>query len=435
VEEHGAGAKPAWRSIDEAEGAGPPVVLRGIPATTPLSYERFYRPRRVLTVGLLATLLHRVVAWSAALAAHVFVAAILLLVYYEVNREEDSALWASLHRGNAGDEGKLPEAPKPETPKEEEKPPEPEPPVPEPPKPEPVKEIPKVVEEPKPAANPVVTPAPAEARPAAVGAGATATGAPARAEVSDGEVEKDPTAALRRRRAGELGQLRGGTRQDIVVVAGCYDRVQDVLEKLEIPHSVIDYDRLPRYELAQCKVLLVNCDNRYASWIGRAAGDVRALQRELEKLEEMEADLRRRIGATQDKQTVYRLNLLLLDATSQIAAVRRQIEMGAGAVRVIDKVREYVEEGGYLFTSDWGLTIVERVFPGYVRNAGNVGPKTVSIRARQGKEWHPLLEEVFYTGGKGGASAVERKFLWEVDSASYYIKPEKPVVETLVESR
>lgn len=424
-----------WRSIDETEPAEKEVVvLRGIPATVPLSYERFYCSRRVLTVGFVALCLQRLTAWSAALAAHVLLAVLLLAVYYEVVRQDESPVWASLHRGKAGDEGKLPEAPKPETPKEEEKPPEPEPPQPEPPKPEPVKPAPAPVEEPKPSPNPVAGPAPAEAKPATVGASASAAGAPARPEVSDREVEKDPTEAIRRRRAGELGQLRGGTRQDVVVVAGCYDRVQDVLEKLDVPHTVIDYDRLPRYNLAQCKVLLVNCDNRYASWIGRAAGDVRALQRELEKLEEMEADLRRRIDGTKEKQTVYRLNLLLLDASSQIAAVRRQIEMGAGATRVIDMMREHVEDGGYLFTSDWGLTIVERAFPGYLKNAGNVGPKTVAIRAKQGKERHPLLEEVFYSGGKSGASAVERKFLWEIDSASYYVKPEKPGVETLVES-
>jgi hypothetical protein len=424
-----------WRSIDEAEKT---VFLRGILAVEPASYERFARPRRALTLGLVALFLQRVIAWTIALAAHVLLAAIFLSLYLNVKGEDASSVWASLHRGDSGEKGKVEEPPKPEPPKEEPKPPEPptpeppEPPKPEPKLPDPEPAKPAPVPEPAPSPNPVVAPAAETPKPAAVGAGASAAGTPPKGEVSDKDVEKDPTEAIRRRRAGELTRLRGGDRKDIVVVEGCYDRVQDVLDRLEIPHTVIGMDRLATYPLPGAKILLINCDNRYASWTAKGV-DAKALLREIDELEELEADLRRRLDRTKDKASIYKLNLLLLDTTSRLTACRRQLESGVGAARLLENLRAFVEGGGYVFTSDWGLTLLERVFPGYVRNGGTVGPRTVPIKPRPGKERHALLEEVFYAGGKG-TTAVERKFLWEIDSSSYLIRVDKTSVETLVES-
>src|SRR6188474_2745131 len=105
-----------WTSIDESE---PVIVLRG---------QRTSRRVAPLTLGTLAFALQRVIAWSAALTVHLVAAALLVAIWFEARREDDSLVAVSLHRGRAGEEAKVVEAPKAPDPK-------PEPPKPEPPKP------------------------------------------------------------------------------------------------------------------------------------------------------------------------------------------------------------------------------------------------------------------------------------------------------------
>ena len=112
--------------------------------------------------------------------------------------------------------------------------------------------------------------------------------------------------------------------------------------------------------------------------------------------------------------------------------LRDQLSAVTGATRVVENIRKFVASGGYLFTSDWGLSILERSFPGTVRNGGNIGPRTVSLRPHAGVK-SALLDEVFYEGPKTGTVA-SRKLLWEIDSGSYAIRIDKPGIEVLVES-
>ena len=426
-----------WRSIREPEETV--TVLRGIPAVTPASYERFYRGRRAVTLGSLAFFLQRLISWSIAVSAHLLLAAAFLSIYLEVAREDDSLVTASLHRGNAGEEGKKIEAPEPEPPKEEEKkeiePPKPEP---EPPKPEPAPvppkppEVEKAPEKDVPAPNPSPVPAAVSAKPAPVGAGASASGRPS-APVDDADVQRDPSAALRARRAGELDQLRKGSDKDIVVVTGQYDSVQLVLARLGIPHRTVSPERLPDLDLSGSKILLLNCHNLYGSYLFKEA-DTRGLEKLVGQLEAKAQDLDRRIAATKDPRSLFRLRLEYEQTTSHLGECRRRLEGLAYGGKLSEAVGRFVRGGGYVFTSDWGLTIVEHALPGYVKNGGNVGPKTVTIRPRAGKERHAILDGVFYPAGAGSTVAL-RKFLWEIDSASYLIRVEKPgSVEVLVES-
>jgi hypothetical protein len=423
-----------WRSIEEPDE--PVVVLRGIPATTPASYERFYRRRRVASLGLLAFLLERTISWSVAITAHLLLAAAFLGIYVHVSREDDGLVFASLFRGNAGEEGKKLETPAFEPAKEEAK--EPQPPKPEPPKPEPAPETPKppavekAPEKDTPAPNPVAAAADASPKPASVGSGASATGKSS-APVSDAEVEKDPTAALRARRAGDLDQLRHGSQKDIVVVRGQYDSVELVLARLGIPHRVVDPEKLPETDLSGSKILLVNCHTLYGAYLFKEA-DTRGLEKLIDQLDAKAKDLDRRIAATKDPRTLFKLRLDYEQTTSYLGECRRRLEGLAYSGKLADAVGAFVRKGGYVFTSDWGLSILERALPGYVKNGGNVGPKTVAIRPRAGKEKHEILEGVFYEGARGSTTPY-KKFLWEIDSASYLVKVERPAaVETLVES-
>jgi hypothetical protein len=251
-------------------------------------------------------------------------------------------------------------------------------------------------------------------------------------EVSESDIDRDPTAAIRRRRMGTLSRLREGSRQDIVVVNGSYDHIQDVLDRLEIPYSLIEPEQLPRVDLSTCKVLLLNCHTNYSAGLFRAA-DTKSMVKEIEELEGREIALRKRIEETKDKRKVFELGLDLLKTTSQLSSLRNQMLAVSGAGEMIENIRNFVVAGGYVFTSDWGLSILERAFPGTVKNGGNIGPRSVSLRPRSGSR-SPLLDEVFYEGPKTG-TVVSKKLMWEVDSASYMIKIEKPsVVEVLVET-
>jgi hypothetical protein len=399
--------------------------------------------------------------WLGSLVLHTVLGFFLLLFYLEVQREPEPTYSVTIWRMAKGKDvlriGAPEEGPPtkgvqdpPAPPPRKEDPPKAEPP-PTPPAPEPAPPpAPVARKEPEPPAPPPpkVEPeggAPVEEPAApALGAGASA-GVPksdqpglakpsgnSDGEVTQADIDKDPTAAIRRRRMGTLTRLREGSQRDIVVVNGSYDHIQDVLDRLEIPYSMIEPEELPRYNLSNCKVLLLNCHNNYAGGLFRAA-DMKALVKEIEDLEEKEIALRKRVQEAKEKRKVFELGLELLKTTSQLSGLRQQMAAISGAGEMVDNIRSFVQAGGYVFTSDWGLTILERAFPGTVKNGGNIGPRTVTLRPHAGSK-NPLLEEVFHAGSQSGTE-VPRRMGWEVDSASYMIKIEKPsLVEVLVET-
>jgi hypothetical protein len=400
--------------------------------------------------------------WLTSILCHSVLGFFVVMCYFEIRKEPEYhsvTIWRDAKgkdvlKIGAPEEGppekapdpvpEPPKKPEPELPKAPPPPPEPAPapaPAP-PPPPEPVAKAPEPAPPPPPKPEPEGgAPEPVAAAPG-LGVGATAgvpksdvagvaKSAPG-GDVTEEDIDRDPTAAIRRRRAGTLSKLREGSQRDIVVVTGAYDTIQEVLDRLEIPYSIMDPDQLPRADLTHCKALLINCHNTYAGGLFRAV-DSAALQKEIEAMEEKEAALRKRVQATKDKKKVFELGLELLKASSDLSTLRQQLAAFTGANAMVENVRKFVETGGYVFSSDWGLTILERAFPGTVKNGGNIGPRKVTLRPRAGSK-SPLLEEVFYSGPKTGTVA-SRKLMWEVDSGSYMIKIEKPsVVEVLVET-
>lgn len=409
-----------WKSIDESE---PVVVLRGRRAGA----RTGFRPP---SLGLIALLLQRVIAWSAALAVHLVVAAICLAIYLDTRRDDDGLVSVSLHKGRGGEQGVVVEAPKPVVPAVPETKVEAKPePVPEP-VPEPLKPEPEPVPVPAPAAVPAPDVAP---RPASIGGGASAAPTPtppaaAAPEVTDKDVEKDPTAALAAKRAGDLATLQRGSEKDVVVVNGAYDHVELVLETLRIPHRIVEPERLPTLDLSQTKILLLNCHSTYAAYL---FGDVdtRGIEKQIAALAPKVDDLEKRLRTTKDVRTLRTLQIEHLRMSSALHNARERLEALGMSNRLVTSLRRFVERGGYVFTSDWGLSLVEKAFPGWVKNGGNVGPRTVSIRPRAARS--ALMEGVFYAAGK---TTTEKKFRWEIDSQSYAIKVENAKVETLVES-
>jgi len=64
---------------------------------------------------------------------------------------------------------------------------------------------------------------------------------------------------MRREDPEEERHLREVTQADVVVVRGQYDRVQDVLRAMDIPHTLIDPGQVDRTDFSPSQVVFVNC--------------------------------------------------------------------------------------------------------------------------------------------------------------------------------
>ncbi len=423
-------SEPSWRSIVE-------------PAPRPrrrLSKRPVPKHGPVARTTPFDSWLYRSFSMSVAVSAHILMAALLMLIGVEINIEEESPIYVRFAPGRGGGDELKASLFQPPGDEGDSKVPEPEPVKPEP-KPEPDPTPPAPVAKTTEPGGPAPTPAPkgadpgpgpaaATPGPAVIGAGAASGGTGTGPAVSDKDIENDPTDAIRRRRAGTLAGLRGGSDRAILVVSGCYDRVQEVLSKLDLPHRVIAPEQLPKQDLSQCRALLINCHNLYSAGMMKDVNRAE-LEREIVALETKVRSLRQRLDATKEKMALYKVQVDLLTATSQLEEDHRRLAASADSALLAKNVGEFVSNGGFLFTSDWGLTILERAVPGYVKVGGVVGPRTVTIRPKPGNEAHPLLEEVFGAAASKGS----KRFDWDVDSSSYSIRVDKPdAVDVLVES-
>jgi hypothetical protein len=434
-----------WRSIDE--GDAPPVrpapaplrissrpreiIIRGKLATEPAVYRR---RGRVLTVSVLAALLTRFVGWSASIAGHFVLFAVLVGVLLMSKPPEDETyLEVGFHDRDGGNQGQVmapPQAPVAPEPVKEPPKPEPPKPEPEPPKPEPKPEPPTPASIPEKPATAVEQ----AAEPAAIGAGAGTNAAPPK-PVEPVNVEKDPTAAVAQKRIGEIARLKKGKKRDIVCVAGAYDKVEDVLSKLEVPHTVVDGEDFGAYDLSDCAVLLVNCDDTFGTGTtALAPKEIERITGEIAQLEKRIDDLKKRLDAAKDRRTASALQMQLATAIATRDYKKDLVDASDKATKTARKIRDFVAKGGYLFSSDWGLTVVEQAFPGAVKRGGDVGPKSVRIAPRKGEEAHFLLEEVFAAKPKGGTTTASKPLKWEIDASSHLIKVEDTAVETIIDS-
>ena len=90
------------------------------------------------------------------------------------------------------------------------------------------------------------------------------------------------------------------------------------------------------------------------------------------------------------------------------------------------KVHRFVKTGGYLVTTDWALTMVQRTFPGYVRRAGkNTANDVVKVKILDDDA--PMLKNI---------RAINQDPRWWLESASYPIKVlNKQKVKVLITSK
>jgi hypothetical protein len=67
----------------------------------------------------------------------------------------------------------------------------------------------------------------------------------------------------------------------------------------------------------------------------------------------------------------------------------------------VDKLKAWVEKGGYLFTEDWGMTdVIERAWGSYAKSGTYLSEQNVDVAPTRGETTNPMLRGVFVGGKK-----------------------------------
>ena len=165
---------------------------------------------------------------------------------------------------------------------------------------------------------------------------------------------------MEKERPDDARLLDDNSRNDVVIVSGRYDRVQDVFGILKVPYHLIDPNEVTRLKLKPEQLLIVNCPG--------------------------------------------------------------QVERAG-----VQVVRDFVEGGGSLFTTDWALKyVLEPAFPGVVAYNNHPTGDDV-VRLNEVNHDNPFLEDVLKTGDDPQ---------WWLEGSSYPIQilaPER--VKVLISSQ
>ena len=249
-------------------------------------------------------------------------------------------------------------------------------------------------------------------------------------------------------RAHELRTFARGERERVVVLSGdrseCpddpadvydldLDSIEEILERRGIPHTVVpkwQFERDPKRYLARCRALLLNCNliTPYCVCAPCKAGSVAG---------ESSGRLTRRCAPDCDRHVYVDHRL----SRKSLEVVRRWVE----------------DEGGYLYTEDWGIVeVLGLLWPKHVRSgtyeAGKGGeivhnPRLIRgvdesgailsafqapLVPRRGSASHPLLRGVWQHPDRLSTRMNEHR--WRIDDESPAIEVVGKDVIVLLES-
>lgn len=200
-------------------------------------------------------------------------------------------------------------------------------------------------------------------------------------------------AHFRRRRKTDWRYLTTREKGDILVVPGVYDKVQNVLQHLGIAHTIVPRADFAKQTLDPRQILIFNCERT-----GRGP------------MMNVPAGFKPPPGWAGGGMPLKWVGLTRAD---------------------LRKIRRFVEEGGYLFTSDWEL---QNVLVGAFGDHVSVVPRPTAehhyaIAVDKRNADHPLLRGVF------GENPYRIKTLkWKIDSGSFLIGIKSHRVQVLVRS-
>ncbi len=168
------------------------------------------------------------------------------------------------------------------------------------------------------------------------------------------ETEKGTTSVIQRiKKRKEDHYLKEIAEGDIIVVEGKFDQVQNVLKELGIPYELVDRAEIQDLSLRKNTVLIFNCHDTQENIIP---------------------------GKT------------------------------------LQKIAKFVENGGYLFTSDWELqNVLQKGFKGRIGMSTLTQEKDLNVKIEPSQENfdHPFLRDVFPKD-----PFKLQNYRWKIDSAS-----------------
>lgn len=171
---------------------------------------------------------------------------------------------------------------------------------------------------------------------------------------------------LRKNRPEDARTIERLADDDVIVVKGKSDQISEVLKAIKIKHREIAPEDLAKTKLDPKSVLVLNCNSRLNPY--------------------GEDDFAR--------------------------------------------IREFVDKGGYLFTSDWQLEfLLGKVFPNSITLDKKIGKEDMVVPILPAAPRHPFLRDVFPM-----TTWDAETFEWHIDSHSELIKSLSPDVTVLVKS-
>ncbi|MHA1340462.1 MAG: hypothetical protein ACTSRZ_09565 [Promethearchaeota archaeon] len=168
-------------------------------------------------------------------------------------------------------------------------------------------------------------------------------------------------AKMKKEREEDFKKLKEISDNEILIVKGSYDRIEDVFDILEIPYGLIMPYELDQINLRPTQTLIINCP-------------------------------------------------------------------GSGiSSEVLNKIKKFVEKGGFLWSTDWVLLeVLEKIFPEYVKFNG-VKTNDDVVRVEVVDKSHPYLKGLF----EGEADPQ-----WWLETSSYPITLlKKDKIKVLIQSR
>ena len=219
------------------------------------------------------------------------------------------------------------------------------------------------------------------------------------------------------REGGDItNRLRGLRKEDVIVVGGLFDFVQEVLVAFRCPHTIITPAELEHHKLepVERKIFLLNCHLMQrdfpASSPARERPSARdAAARLAHVLKEAGLD-----GDTAPGKAIrerFKEVALFAGSRYSVAGLRR---MGAA-----------VKGGAWIYSTDWAVLALERALPGTIRWTGrSTYEETIEVRPSLIGRRHALLKGVFE----------QKSAKWWLETEAYLFSM-KGRYKVLIESR
>jgi hypothetical protein len=216
---------------------------------------------------------------------------------------------------------------------------------------------------------------------------------------------------------GITNRLRGLRKEDVIVVGGLFDFMQEMLVAFRCPHTVITPAELDKVSFdPDRQVVILNCHLMDRSF---AKTNIDA-----ERPSEEEAE--RRL-----QQTLAEAGLDENNAPGAAIRARfQEVKFFAGSkysMPALGRLGSFVRRGGWLFSTDWAILAVEAACPGTIRSVTQrTFEEVVEVRPTAMGLRHPLLEGAF--------STQPPKARWWIETEGILFKVESPKGKVLVES-